>query len=173
MGRAQILAKIKAKAKARGSTAGAGKVAVVTQPVVEENKAKRQTEASNDVKDKPSKAVKAPAAKSKKEVANGKKETPVNCLEISAELMQQAESLGYGASLRNLASRPEIMSSSLSGDKLLEALKACDGLVNKAKTALLEVSVSTPSKAASPEKDATPEKEHKTPDVQTSKNKGK
>merc|ERR1711953_632837 len=103
--------------------------------------------------------AKETVTKSKKDVT-ASKETSVP---ITAEVMQQAESLGLAASLRNLASRPEIVSSKLHGDKLLEALKACDGLVNKAKTALLEPRgpVSTPSRATSQvapsAEDATPE----------------
>merc|ERR1711953_774046 len=117
--------------------------------------------------------AKETVTKSKKDVT-ASKETSVP---ITAEVMQQAESLGLAASLRNLASRPEIMSSKLPGYKLLEALKACDGLVNKAKTALLEPRVSTPSKAmsqeAAPAEDATPEKEYKTHDALSSKIKEK
>merc|ERR1711953_774606 len=109
--------------------------------------------------------AKETVTKSKKDVT-ASKETSVP---ITAKVMQQAESLGFAASLRNLAARPEIMSSKLSGAKLLEALKACDGLVNKAKTALLEPRVSTPSKAtlreAASAEDETPKKEYKTHDA--------
>merc|ERR1712003_181039 len=156
------LAKLKANVKARAKASGAGKTDNVAKPSAEENKENRPTKAADGVKDGVSKASRETVAKKD---ATSSKETSVS---IPAKVMQQAESLGFAASLRNLAARPEIMSSKLSGAKLLEALKACDGL-NKAKTALLEPRVSTPSKAtfreAASAEDETPEKEYKTHDA--------
>lgn len=56
---------------------------------------------------------------------------------LDATVLREAEKLGYDASLRNLASRPEIIARGIKARIMLEALKRSDGLVNKAKNALL------------------------------------
>jgi len=56
---------------------------------------------------------------------------------LDATVLNDAERLGYAASLINLASRPEILARRLPARVLLEALKRSDGLVNKAKNSLL------------------------------------
>merc|ERR1712139_392651 len=66
--------------------------------------------------------------------------------------MGKAETLGMAAGLRNLASRAEIIEKGLSAETLLEALVNAEGLMGKAKSALLSPS---PAKdMVSPTKDA-------------------
>lgn len=58
-------------------------------------------------------------------------------VEIEAKVLKEAEGLKLVAQIRNLAARPDVMKSGKSQKEMLEALRKNDGLVNKAKTALL------------------------------------
>jgi hypothetical protein len=58
---------------------------------------------------------------------------------IDATVLQEAEDLGYAGALRNLAARPEIMTSGVTARVMLEALKSSGGLVNPAKREILGV----------------------------------
>ena len=51
--------------------------------------------------------------------------------------LEEADGLGYMASIENLANSKDILEKQIDGAKLLGALRAADGLVNKAKAALL------------------------------------
>jgi hypothetical protein len=52
-------------------------------------------------------------------------------------VLKKAEGLGLEAALKNLLTRPDIMAKEFPHTKLLDALEKTDGLVNKAKYALL------------------------------------
>jgi len=56
---------------------------------------------------------------------------------INEDVLKRAAELGMTKGLHNLASRADIISKGLSSEQLLEALIAADGLVNKAKNAIL------------------------------------
>lgn len=58
-------------------------------------------------------------------------------VEIDAAVLAEARKATLEGALRNLANRPEIVAAGLKADKMLSALKSCDGLVNSAKRALL------------------------------------
>jgi hypothetical protein len=69
---------------------------------------------------------------------------------ISEDVMKRAQELGMTGGLQNLLSRPDLVSKGLSPLDLLEALVKADGLVNKAKNALLssDLTSNTPAKEA-------------------------
>merc|ERR1712070_70747 len=77
------------------------------------------------------------AAKKAKGSGKGKKAASATSQgsAIDAEIMKQATALNMGGALKNLAERKDV--SHFSADKLLDALKTNEGLVNKAKAALL------------------------------------
>ena len=52
-------------------------------------------------------------------------------------IVAAAEKAGFGAQLRNLAKRDDIIAKGCEGKALLKALQSSDGLVNKAKATLL------------------------------------
>jgi len=56
---------------------------------------------------------------------------------IDEKVLNEARNLNLELMLKNLASRPEIIASGKKSKEILEALKACDGLVNPAKRKLL------------------------------------
>lgn len=56
---------------------------------------------------------------------------------LDAAVLKEAEGLGLRGALENFAKRKEMVDGSFDGAKMLRALKASGGLVNKAKTALL------------------------------------
>merc|ERR1711924_161169 len=56
---------------------------------------------------------------------------------LEADVLAQAKELNCEAALRNLAARPEMLQGLVSSRRMLEALKECGGLVNKAKHTLL------------------------------------
>lgn len=58
-------------------------------------------------------------------------------MKLDDAVLKAAEELNMGDALRNLASREEMVKEGVTSQKLLDALKASDGLVNKAKAALL------------------------------------
>lgn len=85
---------------------------------------------------------------------------------ISADVLKRAEDLGMISSLRNLAARAEIMSLGLTPQNILDALMKADGLVNKAKNALLATDPSTPEKCSSVDASrVTPEKQEEVKDA--------
>merc|ERR1712039_484324 len=65
------------------------------------------------------------------------KEKQVTMMQIDAKILKEASTLGYAAALENLASRPEVVSSTKTARAVLDALKKSGGLVNPAKRALL------------------------------------
>jgi len=79
-------------------------------------------------------ATPSPAAK----VARGaKKSSASKEVEIDAEVLKEAESLKLVSQIKNLLGRPDVASSGKSHKDMLDVLKNNDGLVNKAKVALL------------------------------------
>merc|ERR1712060_352346 len=58
-------------------------------------------------------------------------------LDIEQSVLEEARNLELESALRNLAGRKEIASGYFSARRMLDALKTHDGLVNKAKDALL------------------------------------
>jgi len=81
----------------------------------------------------PKKARKEEAAPKKAPKKAGKPQAPV----IEPDVLKKAQGLGLESSLQNLLGRPEITAKDLPQAKLLDALQKNDGLVNKAKHALL------------------------------------
>merc|ERR1719443_1872161 len=75
----------------------------------------------------------APAPKKAKVGKAGKPAEPV----IDADVLKKAQNLGLESSLKNLMARPEVSAQGLPHAKLLGELEKADGLVNKAKRALL------------------------------------
>jgi hypothetical protein len=79
-------------------------------------------------------ATPSPAAK----VSRGaKKPSTSKGVEIDAEVLKEAENLKFVSQMKNLLGRPDVTSSGKSHKDMLDALKKNDGLVNKAKAALL------------------------------------
>lgn len=74
--------------------------------------------------------------KAAKTDANAKKPTAA-AVQLDAALLEVAQRKGLKAALENLAARSDIVAAGLDGAKLLDALGAANGLVNKAKAALL------------------------------------
>ena len=58
-------------------------------------------------------------------------------LEFEDGVLEEATKLGYESQLNNLARRPEIVSKYVSARRMMDALKESEGLVNKAKEAIL------------------------------------
>lgn len=75
-----------------------------------------------------------PTSGSKRKRAAAK---PASGLLVEHACVAEAETLGLGSALRNLASRDEIIKSGIPMEELLSALRQAGGLVNKAKAALL------------------------------------
>jgi len=67
-------------------------------------------------------------------VAKNSKPAPV---EIEPDVLKKAQGMNLESALRNLMTRPEIAAKEFPHKKLLEELEKSDGLVNKAKYALL------------------------------------
>lgn len=85
--------------------------------------------------DSASKAAKP--AKRGRVSASAKKTTTVAGIDLDDEILEQARQAGFESALKNLACRTDVVSSGKKGAELLQALKASEGLVNKAKAALL------------------------------------
>lgn len=62
---------------------------------------------------------------------------PAAALGLSEDVLKMADGMGLRSGLENLAGRKDVADKRFEGSKLLEALQAADGLVNKAKAALL------------------------------------
>jgi len=95
-----------------------------------------KTGAKNDEAKKRKPAEKenqSPAPKKAKVGKAGKPAEPV----IDADVLKKAQNLGLESSLKNLMARPEVSAQGLPHAKLLGELEKADGLVNKAKRALL------------------------------------
>jgi hypothetical protein len=84
---------------------------------------------------KPDTATPTPAAKATRGAA--KKASSSKEVEIDAAVLKEAEGLKLVSQIKNLLSRPDVASSGKSQKEMLDALKTSDGLVNKAKLALL------------------------------------
>lgn len=78
--------------------------------------------------------VSTPVSEAKKSRTSGGKATGPH---IDEKVLVKARKLGLEEALKNLAARPEVMSSGKSTQKILDALEAKGGLVNPAKHALL------------------------------------
>lgn len=76
-------------------------------------------------------ATAAPTAKKAKKAAASQEAMP----DLDADVLKEAQSLGFESALKNLASRKEV--ADRSAQELLSALKKSEGLVNPAKNALL------------------------------------
>lgn len=151
-------AKAKAKAEAKTPKAKAAKVKAEESEEKNEKKAKAKAAKATKVKaeeseDKETKAANADNPKTEATDAAG--EVGSN---ISEEVLTTAENCGLKTALMNLAARPEIAKLQLDGHCLLQTLKECNGLVNKAKAQLLENGPSTPPKSQSTAQTETPEK---------------
>jgi len=81
---------------------------------------------------KPSSATTSPPSKRGAKNASTAKE-----IAIDAEVLKEAEALSFASQLKNLAARPDVVSSGKSHKQMLAALKKNEGLVNKAKASLL------------------------------------
>lgn len=94
-----------------------------------------ETEASPPDAKKPrmEKAKKSPEEKAEKAGKAKKSTEPV----IDEDILQEATKLGWEAQLRNLALRPEVISSGKTAGEILESLRGANGLVNAAKRTLL------------------------------------
>jgi len=127
-----------AKAKAKGTAKAAGSKAVITVEAASAKVVKKV---------KPAKEPKAATDSSTTKAS--KLDAPSSLL--SEAVLNRAKELGMTSALQNLSSRAEIISTGLSAEALLDALVKADGLVNKAKSAILSPSTSDP---ISPSKDA-------------------
>jgi len=81
------------------------------------------------------KASASPSEPAKKRGPKATKDEPSGP-QLDAALLKEADDCGMRASLQNLAGRKEVVEKGFDGKKLLQALQAADGLVNKAKAAL-------------------------------------
>ena len=113
-----------------------------------EYKASKPQEESSPEKESPAKraakrkadGASPPAEKAAKKAgrtAKGKAAAEPVGAALNAEVLKQAEDAGLVSSLKNLAARKEVMDKGCDGSMILKALQAADGLVNKAKAALL------------------------------------
>ena len=175
----KVAATSKAKAKAKANPKAKAKAEAKTPNA---KAAKVKAEESEEKNEKKAKAKAAKAAKVKAEESEDKKtktkaaspdapktdvfeatEGPAgegNGSNLSEEVLTTAENCGLKTALMNLAARPEIEKLQLDGHCLLQTLKECNGLVNKAKAQLLENGPSTPPKSQSTQSQTatTPEK---------------
>merc|ERR1712087_261496 len=99
------------------------------------SKKARRVEKVTPQKSAPLKATPTPRSGKKSTKASPAAQAPEP--DIPKTVLSEATKLGMEASLRNLMSRPEIMTSKKSARAVLDALQASNGLVNPAKRALL------------------------------------
>lgn len=126
------------------------KGAPVEKAPAEKKERKNKKDKSDDKSDDQAESSPSPAAKKrpkKQEAAkaepspkkakgkNAKAEAPGVVLDEA--ILSAAEKAGYGAQLRNLSKRDDIIAKGCDGKALLKALQSNDGLVNKAKLSLL------------------------------------
>jgi len=97
-------------------------------------KVEKSTPSPSKKRAKPTTTTPSPAAKVSR-VA--KKTVSSKEVAIDAEVLKEAEGLKLVSQIKNLLSRPDVASSGKSHKEMLDALRTNDGLVNKAKTALL------------------------------------
>jgi len=110
-----------------------GKSAKRSRSVPKQGKAKESKESptkDNGQQQSPQSAAKKPRRAS---AARGTTVEPV----IDDDVLTDASKLGLDAMLKNLAARPEVVSSGKTARQMLEALQKAGGLVNPAKRALL------------------------------------
>jgi len=79
----------------------------------------------------------APTSTPEAKGSRGRSALPPQGPVLDEKVVVEAAKCGLESSLRNLASRPEVMSSGKSARAILDALRSCNGLVNPAKRALL------------------------------------
>jgi len=150
---AMLKAKAKAKAKAKGKAKAKAKAAAKAE--AKSTKAEAKT------------AAKKAEKKIEENAKGAKKAAMVKSLEPKAELSEavlaEAETFGLATALRNLAARPEVISLKLPSETLLATLRASDGLVNKAKSMLLDgPGPSTPPPKIAQQASISPEKDEET-----------
>jgi len=87
--------------------------------------------ASSKKREKPSNAATPPAKRGAKAASKAPE------IEVDPIVLKEAVSLDFASQLKNLAARPDVASSGKSHKQMLDALKGSNGLVNKAKVALL------------------------------------
>mmetsp|Transcript_7905 Transcript_7905/g.23451 ORF Transcript_7905/g.23451 Transcript_7905/m.23451 type:complete len:283 (-) Transcript_7905:97-945(-) len=100
----------------------------------EEEEAAPQTKGGKRKAEPAGTKAEAKKAKTEKKAA---KAAPVEPMKLDAAVLKEADGLGYRKQLENLAERKDIAALDIDGPKLLRAIKASGGLVNKAKAALL------------------------------------
>jgi len=105
------------------------------EDVEEEEDEEDEGEEEEDKKERspPKKARKEEPAPKKAPKKAAKPQAPV----IEPDVLKKAQDLGLESSLKNLMDRPEITAKDFPQTKLLDALQKSEGLVNKAKHALL------------------------------------
>jgi len=132
------------------------KKALETEPAVTKKAKKTKTEGEQVVEEEESVPAKK-ARKTKKDAQEAVQEdasakATKSGIAITAEVLKRSQELGMTGALNNLAARPEIISKGVSSQDLLDALVKAEGLVNKAKNALLAASPAVDP--ISPAKDA-------------------
>lgn len=118
-----------AEYKASGGSADAEEDKVASPPAKRQVRKRTADESSK----------KEPKAKQVKRgrLSGAKGASPSDAVKIDQDVVEAAQKLKLEGALRNLASRTEIAALNLPGQKILEALKTSDGLVNAAKHKLL------------------------------------
>jgi len=119
----------KAKEKAEQKEAAKEEKKVAKTPPKKEGKREAGAEESG-----PSPPLKKAKVEKPAKAGRNAKPTP---LEIDPDVLKKAQGMNLESALRNLMVRPEIIAADLPQTKLLHELEKCEGLVNKAKHALL------------------------------------
>mmetsp|Transcript_100556 Transcript_100556/g.178565 ORF Transcript_100556/g.178565 Transcript_100556/m.178565 type:complete len:508 (-) Transcript_100556:128-1651(-) len=149
--------KSKAKAKAGGKLHASAKAKAKAKAAAKKAEAKAKASA----KKAETKVVAKKADKNVDEKAKALK-TVEPAGELSESILAEAEALGLATALKNLAARPEVINLKLPGEALLVTLRASHGLVNKAKSMLLDgsgPSTPPPKSSLQPEASISPEKD--------------
>lgn len=122
-----------AKAEVKGAPA---EKAPVEKKQKEEKPAKAKAD-SPEAKKRPKKEAAAKAEPSPKKAKGKSAKAGAAGVPLDDAIVAAAEKAGFGAQLRNLAKRDDIIAKGCEGKALLKALQSSDGLVNKAKATLL------------------------------------
>jgi len=103
----------------------------------ENRMARKQASKTVQTPEKSKGTTSSPTPKAKRARTSKVASPQVPTVEIDAKVLEEAVKAGLDASLKNLAARPEIISSGKTSRAILDALKAVGGLVNPAKRSLL------------------------------------
>jgi len=124
-----------AKAEVKG--APVEKAPVEKKP--KEDKADKADESPEASKKRPKKEAAGKAEPSPKKAKGKIEKKPAAAagIQLDDAIVAAAEKAGFGAQLRNLAKRDDLIAKGCEGKALLKALESSDGLVNKAKAVLL------------------------------------